>query len=83
VGFWFYNEKHFLNVDKHAISRPTNNGYRIWFFEINNNQLLKLPEFDSENQIVLNEIKTRNYKGCIKLNKEILQLLESEINKNK
>jgi hypothetical protein len=50
-------------------------------FEINNNQLLKLPEFENrvENQIILNEISAYKYKDCIKLNKEILQLLKSEI----
>ena len=50
-------------------------------FEINNNQLLKLPEFENriENQIILFDIAAYQYKDCIKLNKEILQLLESEI----
>jgi len=54
-------------------------------FEINNNQLLKLPEFENrvENQIILQDISANKYKDCIKLNKEILHLLKSEINKKK
>lgn len=50
-------------------------------FDIDNNQMLKLPEFENriENQIIFFNIVTDKYKDCMDLNKEIIQLLESEI----
>jgi hypothetical protein len=76
----------FLNVDE---VRDFNTSSNIKLpesgFEINNNELLKLPEFENiiENQIILQDLVTYKYKHCIKLNKEILQLLESEIKTKK
>ncbi|TMM58047.1 hypothetical protein FEE95_01065 [Maribacter algarum] len=54
-------------------------------FEIDNNQMLKMPEFENriENQIIFFNIATEKYKDCMNLNKEILQLLESEIKTKK
>ncbi|WP_028872508.1 DUF6090 family protein [Psychroserpens burtonensis] len=72
----------FLNADQ---ARNYNSSLNITLpesgFEINNNHLLKLPEFENrvENQIILCDISANKYKTCIKLNTEILQLLESEI----
>ncbi|WNH09030.1 hypothetical protein [Thalassobellus suaedae] len=71
-----------LNVDKVI---GFNNSLNIELpqsgFSINNNQMLKLPEFENriENQIMFfNTVKDR-YNDCMGLNKEILKLLESEI----
>ena len=54
-------------------------------FEIDNNQMLKMPEFENriENQIIFFNIVTERYKDCMNLNKEILHLLESEIKTKK
>ncbi len=54
-------------------------------FEIDNNQMLKIPEFENriENQIIFFNIATEKYLVCMNLNKEILQLLESEIKTKK
>jgi type II secretory pathway pseudopilin PulG len=78
----------FLNVDEmRGFNTKSKSNVKLpeSGFEINNNQLLKLPEFENiiENQIILQDIVTYKYKDCIKLNKEILQLLESEIKKKK
>lgn len=50
-------------------------------FEIDNNQMLHLPEFENriENQIMFFNIVRERYAECMNLNKEILELLESEI----
>jgi hypothetical protein len=72
----------FLNVDQaRNYNTSLNSKLPESGFDINNNHLLKLPEFENrvENQIILSDISANKYKNCIKLNKEILQLLESEI----
>ena len=53
-------------------------------FEIDNNEMLKLPEFENfvENQVInQTEFYLENKKACLKLNKEIIKLLELEIEK--
>ncbi|WP_417364535.1 DUF6090 family protein [Galbibacter sp.] len=54
-------------------------------FDIDNKQMLKLPEFENriENQIMFFNIVKDRYKDCMDLNKEIIQLLESEIKAKK
>ena len=52
-------------------------------FEINNNEMLKSSEFENlvENQIVNQTILLERQERCIKLNKEIVKLLELETKK--
>ena len=54
-------------------------------FDIDNNQMLKLPEFENriENQIIFFNIVKDRYKDCMDLNKEIIRHLESELKKKK
>ena len=54
-------------------------------FDIENKQMLKLPEFENriENQIMFFNIVKDRYKDCMDLNKEIIQLLASEIEAKK
>lgn len=75
-----------LNVDE-AIG--FNNSLQIKLpqsgFDIDNKQMLKLPEFENriENQIMFFNIVKDRYKDCMDLNKEIIQLLASEIKSKK
>lgn len=52
-------------------------------FEIDNNRMLNSVEFENliENQIVNNTILLERQERCLKLNKEIVELLRSEIKK--
>ena len=50
-------------------------------FEIDNNQMLKLPEFENfvENQVICQTILLGRQERCLELNREIIKLLELEI----
>lgn len=52
-------------------------------FQINNNDLLKLPEFENmvENRVVFLHVLKDRCQECLNLNEEILELLNSEIEK--
>ncbi|WP_052461167.1 DUF6090 family protein [Psychroserpens mesophilus] len=54
-------------------------------FDIDNKQMLRLPEFENriENQIIFFNIVKDRYKECMALNKQIIQLLDSEIKAKK
>ncbi|MCB0541836.1 MAG: hypothetical protein KDE33_30315, partial [Bacteroidetes bacterium] len=52
-------------------------------FQINNNDLLKIPEFENmvENRVVFLHVLKDRCQECLNLNEEILDLLNSEIEK--
>ena len=73
-----------LNADKVSKDeRVIGIGFPESGFEIDNNEMLKLPEFENfvENQIINQTILLGRQEICIKLNKEIIELLELEIKK--
>jgi len=73
-----------LNADKVSTSELIREiGFPESGFEIDNNEMLKLPEFENfvENQVVNQSILLGRQERCLKLNKEIIKLLELEIKK--
>ena len=76
-GSWLNADK--VSTDEQIIEI----GFPESGFEIDNNEMLKLPEFENfvENQVINQTILLGRQESCIKLNKEIIKHLELEIKK--
>ena len=73
-----------LNADKVSTDEQVREiGFPESGFEIDNNEMLKLPEFENfvENQVINQTISLGRQESCLKLNREIIKLLELEIKK--
>ncbi|MFH6768583.1 DUF6090 family protein [Gaetbulibacter aquiaggeris] len=76
-GSWLNADKMTTDEQIREISFPESG------FKIDNSEMLKSPEFENlvENQIVNQTILRERQERCIKLNKEIINLLDFEIKK--
>ena len=73
-----------LNADKVSTDEQVREiGFPESGFEIDNNEMLKLPEFENfvENQVICQTILLGRQEKCLELNREIIKLLELEIKK--
>jgi len=73
-----------LNADKVSTDEQVREiGFPESGFEIDNSDMLKLPEFENfvENQVICQTILLGRQESCLELNKEIIKLLELELKK--